>query len=308
MPITKEKRKRYPKNWKKIRSAILARAGNRCEGSPKFPDCRAENHEPHPATKSKVVLTIGHLDHTPENCKPENLKAWCQRCHNNYDAEHRARNRKARRLGLASNAATEFIRRFTNFLTKHTDFVAKINGYPGGLSATFVITKQGFPNIGKRVTSCLEANPLSTAPFGCFVSEKEEQFVSAQIINRLHKSFLKHKKRKKAIAIYGLTIRHVLFIRPRFPQGANLSSAMIPARLFNSRCFKSVLARIRAHDTQERRILISGSHAELSGSIGIKETTSPQEAADLLRVALMGLSVKQPSFEIKKTNTRKGEQ
>lgn len=35
-----------------------------------------------------VVLTIAHLDHVPENCAPENLRAWCQRCHLRYDAEH----------------------------------------------------------------------------------------------------------------------------------------------------------------------------------------------------------------------------
>ena len=31
-----------------------------------------------------------HLDHTPENCDTANLRAWCQRCHLRYDAEHHA--------------------------------------------------------------------------------------------------------------------------------------------------------------------------------------------------------------------------
>ena len=35
-----------------------------------------------------IVLTIAHLDHVPENCADENLRAWCQRCHLRYDAEH----------------------------------------------------------------------------------------------------------------------------------------------------------------------------------------------------------------------------
>jgi len=35
------------------------------------------------------VLTVAHLDHTPENCEPQNLKAMCQRCHNKYDAPMR---------------------------------------------------------------------------------------------------------------------------------------------------------------------------------------------------------------------------
>ena len=94
MPIRPENRKRYPKNWKQIRSAILMRANYMCEGSPAFPDCRAENGKPHPVTGSPVVLTIAHLDHTPENCDPDNLRAWCQKCHNTYDAPMRALNRK----------------------------------------------------------------------------------------------------------------------------------------------------------------------------------------------------------------------
>lgn len=102
MPIKAENLKRYPENWGFIRMTILARAYNRCEGSPDYPDCRAENGEPHPVTDSKVVLTIAHLDHTPENCSPDNLKAWCQRCHLNYDREHHAETAyQTRREGLA---------------------------------------------------------------------------------------------------------------------------------------------------------------------------------------------------------------
>lgn len=39
-----------------------------------------------------IVLTIAHLDHQPENCDPENLRAWCQRHHLAYDAEHHKAN------------------------------------------------------------------------------------------------------------------------------------------------------------------------------------------------------------------------
>ena len=39
-------------------------------------------------------MPIAHLDHTPENCDPSNLRALCQRCHNQYDAKHRAETRK----------------------------------------------------------------------------------------------------------------------------------------------------------------------------------------------------------------------
>lgn len=93
MPIRPENKKRYPKNWNEVRANILERAEHKCEGSPDYPDCRAKNYESHPETGSKVILTIGHLDHTPENCEDDNLKAWCQRCHLNYDAEHHAESR-----------------------------------------------------------------------------------------------------------------------------------------------------------------------------------------------------------------------
>lgn len=101
MPIRPENRKRYPSNWKQIRAEIMDRATGddgkaRCEGSPAFPDCDVVNHEPHPETGSNVVLTIAHLDHTPENCDPENLRAWCQRCHNTYDLPMRIANRRRR--------------------------------------------------------------------------------------------------------------------------------------------------------------------------------------------------------------------
>jgi len=94
MPIRPENHHRYPANWREIRAAILARAGHVCEGSPRYPDCRAADRQPHPITGSRVVLTIAHLDHTPENCEPANLRAWCQRCHGTYDAPMKAARRK----------------------------------------------------------------------------------------------------------------------------------------------------------------------------------------------------------------------
>ena len=98
MPISKERMKLYPggsihsKEWKELRASILYRAGHRCEGTPAYPDCRAENYKPHPVTGSKVVLTIMHLDHDPTNNDYKNLKAGCQRCHNKYDAPFRKKN------------------------------------------------------------------------------------------------------------------------------------------------------------------------------------------------------------------------
>lgn len=90
MPIKKENKDRYPKNWKKISEYIrFVRANNKCEV------CGAENYKTHPITGSRVILTVAHLNHIPEDCSYENLKAMCQKCHNTYDAEHRKKTRNA---------------------------------------------------------------------------------------------------------------------------------------------------------------------------------------------------------------------
>ncbi|MGL4638860.1 MAG: hypothetical protein ACRCVX_03880, partial [Shewanella sp.] len=104
VPIRPENKARYPKNWKQIADAIRVRSGQRCEGSPAYPDCRAVNGEPHPVTDSKVVLTVAHLDHTPENCDDENLKAMCQRCHLTYDLDHHRKTAYATRKAAAMTA------------------------------------------------------------------------------------------------------------------------------------------------------------------------------------------------------------
>jgi len=90
MPIRSENKARYPRNWKAISLRIRERAGWRCE----YVDanewrCPAVHGEPHPLTGSRVVLTVAHLDHQPENCAEGNLLAMCQRCHNAYDAPMR---------------------------------------------------------------------------------------------------------------------------------------------------------------------------------------------------------------------------
>ena len=115
MPIRPENKHLYPKNWPKIRCKILARAAC-CES------CGVKNYERGIRDKKgtlwpldgllsvfedtgsmidgkviKIVLTIAHLDHDPTNNDHENLRALCQKCHNNHDAEHRAKNRKKNR-------------------------------------------------------------------------------------------------------------------------------------------------------------------------------------------------------------------
>jgi 5-methylcytosine-specific restriction endonuclease McrA len=125
MPIKPENKHRYPKNWKDIRASILDRAGHCCEfcgvrnhqrgyrnsagvffpvqlrGQKDVNEFEAANVKP----PFKIILTIAHLDHTPENNKPENLRALCQRCHLKYDAQHHASN--ARRT-IAAKRANNF--------------------------------------------------------------------------------------------------------------------------------------------------------------------------------------------------------
>ena len=96
MPIHPDMKDRYPDDWEDISRRIrFERAGNRCE------HCGAENYKPHPVTGSRVVLTVAHLDHTPENNADDNLAALCQLCHNTYDAPKRHSNRKHRQLRAA---------------------------------------------------------------------------------------------------------------------------------------------------------------------------------------------------------------
>ncbi len=127
MPIRPENRSRYPKDWSAISARIRQRAGNRCE------ECGVGNYDlggrspdgrfwmaqptgegslglswPRPGHYAwcigwpeqiriiRIVLTVAHLDHQPENCTPDNLKALCQRCHLRLDAKSKLERRKAR--------------------------------------------------------------------------------------------------------------------------------------------------------------------------------------------------------------------
>lgn len=133
MPIRAENKARYPKDWKDISRRIRERAGQKCEkcnarnGELIFRFCSEDYHfQPSYMTEEgevfhaetgnhlddvppcfvtdvtngkwvRVVLTVAHLDHTPENCTDDNLRAWCQRCHNIYDMPMRKAGIKDRR-------------------------------------------------------------------------------------------------------------------------------------------------------------------------------------------------------------------
>ena len=93
MPIKPENAARYPADWPAISLRIrVERAKNRCEGAPGLASCNAEQGKRHPITGAVVVLTVAHLNHTPEDCSDDNLRALCQRCHLRYDAKHHAKN------------------------------------------------------------------------------------------------------------------------------------------------------------------------------------------------------------------------
>jgi hypothetical protein len=94
MPIKPENRKRYPSNWGHIRLRILERAGNKCElcgipnhafrwsegGREYWTDdpLYAETLELVDGFKvTGIVLTVMHLNHTPEDCSDDNLRAAC---------------------------------------------------------------------------------------------------------------------------------------------------------------------------------------------------------------------------------------
>lgn len=98
MPILTENKTRYPKNWPAIAERIkFDRAGGRCEMTTQDGErCTALHGHRHPYTGSIVVLTVAHLNHKPEDCSDDNLKAACQLCHNRYDQAHRLRSRQRR--------------------------------------------------------------------------------------------------------------------------------------------------------------------------------------------------------------------
>ena len=94
MPIRPENKHRYPRNWKEISHRIrFGRASGRCEctgecGRGHSERCPNIHGHENFLTGSRIVLTTAHLNHTPEDCRDENLRAFCQACHLAYDGDH----------------------------------------------------------------------------------------------------------------------------------------------------------------------------------------------------------------------------
>lgn len=112
MPISPEKRKLYPANWRDLRAQVQERAGDKCE------TCGVKNHAVgyrddkgrfwevdspcemglEPVKPLQIVCTTAHLydnDHGTQDIS--RLKFWCQRCHLNYDRPKHMANAAATR-------------------------------------------------------------------------------------------------------------------------------------------------------------------------------------------------------------------
>jgi hypothetical protein len=136
VPIKPENRVLYPRDWLQISREAKERAGWRCV----HPGCAARHYavgkwivptvgEPlffewHPPAESYaaaralaaeqwhaqgyegvkpivIVLTVAHLNHDPTDCRPENLRAMCQRHHLAHDHDHHRANAQATRRAKA---------------------------------------------------------------------------------------------------------------------------------------------------------------------------------------------------------------
>lgn len=128
MPIRPEEKHRYPNNWHDISRQRKEKAGWTCEfcgveqyavgwrddqGNFHYDPAWLENfgngaYCDHATARQAadirnesgktpkwivIVLTVAHLDHTPENNEPENLRALCQKCHLDHDRKHHTQSR-----------------------------------------------------------------------------------------------------------------------------------------------------------------------------------------------------------------------
>lgn len=90
MPMEKA---RYPADWKEIAFRIKENAEWKCQKCGK--QCRKPGE---PFDTHRNTLTVAHLNHTPEDMRPDNLMAMCAPCHLRYDAAQHSETRRRNRL------------------------------------------------------------------------------------------------------------------------------------------------------------------------------------------------------------------
>lgn len=110
---------RYPKDWPALSRRIREREGQACKWclapngvyvrrskrDPRVwrraedfaPACGRDPFEVEWGRAVRIVLTVAHLNHTPEDSREENLAALCQRCHLGHDKEQHAETRRRSR-------------------------------------------------------------------------------------------------------------------------------------------------------------------------------------------------------------------
>ncbi len=90
MPMQRE---RYPSNWEEIALKIKTEANWQCENCGRkckkvgesWEEFEVRTGQKITEKRMRFVLTVAHLNHIPEDCRPENLKSWCSVCHCRYD-------------------------------------------------------------------------------------------------------------------------------------------------------------------------------------------------------------------------------
>ena len=109
-------RRAYPPDWLAVSRRIRERSGGQCECEgecglhrthPGPRRCEERHNQPAKWAQGTIVLTVAHLNHKPSDCREENLKAMCQRCHNRYDVPHRAKNRSRTRAKKQAEGTLE---------------------------------------------------------------------------------------------------------------------------------------------------------------------------------------------------------
>lgn len=92
MPMDKP---RYPANWRAIAREVKDAADWRCS------ECGMQCRRPgEPFDTHRRTLTVHHINHTPEDCRMENLVALCSGCHLRADAAFHAAHRKLKKEGI----------------------------------------------------------------------------------------------------------------------------------------------------------------------------------------------------------------